>query len=87
MRQRAVRTRLRPPPVFPALPGEEIEYETVPEPGMIPALAVLGVSALGIKFVKRRKGQNRGQYETILPLAYEELIDNRTVVCVDAKQF
>ena len=76
-----------PPPVFPALPGEEIEYETVPEPGMIPALAVLGVSALGIKFVKRRKGQNRGQYETILPLAYEEFVDNRTVVCVDAKQF
>ncbi|MBD2007055.1 amidase [Trichocoleus sp. FACHB-40] len=75
-----------PPPLFPALPGEEIEYETVPEPGMIPALAVLGVS-VGIKFVKRRKGQNRGQYETILPLAYEELIDNQTVVCVDAKQF
>ena len=75
-----------PPPLFPALPGEEIEYETVPEPGMIPALAVLGVSALGIKFIKRRNGQSQGTYEAILPVAYEKAVGHSTVVCVDANR-
>ncbi|MBD1932608.1 amidase [Trichocoleus sp. FACHB-69] len=75
-----------PPPLFPALPGEEIEYETVPEPGMIPALAVLGISALGIKFVKRRNGQPQGTYKAILPVAYEEAVGNSAVVCVDANR-
>jgi amidase len=73
-----------PPPLFPALPGEEVEYETVPEPGMIPALAVLGVGVLGIKFVKRRNGQPQGQYKAILPVAYEEATGDSTDVYVDA---
>ncbi|MBD2007053.1 MULTISPECIES: amidase family protein [Cyanophyceae] len=81
-------TKLRAPsPLVPSLPGERIEYEAVPEPGMIPALAVLGVSALGIKFIKRRKSQHQGQYETILPIAYEEAVCNQTIVCVDANRF
>ena len=81
-------TKLRAPsPLVPSLPGERIEYEAVPEPGMIPALAVLGVSALGIKFIKRRKSQHQGQYETILPVAYEEAVCNQTIVCVDANRF
>ena len=43
------------PLLFPALPGEEIEYESVPEPGMIPALAILGTGVLGIRLVNRRR--------------------------------
>jgi len=56
----------RPPDLFPALSGEEIEYETVPEPGMIPALAVLGISAFGVKVIKRGKKQNKYQPETVV---------------------
>jgi amidase len=57
----------RPSELFPALPGEEIAYETVPEPGMIPALVVLGISAFSVKFVKRGRQQNEGQPEAIAP--------------------
>ncbi|MGB3292357.1 MAG: amidase family protein [Phormidesmis sp.] len=46
-----------PPALFPALPGETIEYESVPEPGMIPALGVLGAGVLGLRFAKRRRSQ------------------------------
>ncbi len=47
----------RPPRLFPALPGETIKHETVPEPGMIPALAVFGTSVVGVMYTKRRKNQ------------------------------
>lgn len=52
--EQATQVRMSPS-LFPALPGEVIEYESVPEPGMVPALAILGTSALGIRFVKRRR--------------------------------
>ena len=53
----------RPSPLLPALAGEVIEYgleqelepESVPEPGMIPALTVLGIGAFGIRWAKRRR--------------------------------
>ena len=47
----------RPSSLVPALPGEKIEYETVPEPGMAIALGVAGLSALGLK---RRRVQTPG---------------------------
>ncbi len=75
-----------PPPLFPALPGETIKSETVPEPGMIPALAVLGVSVLGIKFVKRRKNQNQAQYEMLFPINYGESIGNQSASYVDSNR-
>lgn len=40
----------RPPRTTPPLPGE-----TIPEPGMIPALAALGLGMVGIKLTKQRK--------------------------------
>ena len=43
----------RPPELFPALPGEEIQPEQVPEPAMLPALIALGMGALGIRSAKR----------------------------------
>ena len=43
------------PTLFPALTGEEIEYESVPEPGMAIALSVAGLSAFSLK---RKKTQN-----------------------------
>lgn len=55
--EQATQVRM-PPSLFPALLGEEIEYESVPEPGVIPALVVLGSSVLGIRFVKRRRRQS-----------------------------
>ena len=49
-------TKLRAPsPLVPSLPGEVIEYETVPEPGMAIAIGVVGLSAFGLK---RKKTQN-----------------------------
>ena len=49
-------TKLRAPsPLVPSLPGEAIEYETVPEPGTAIALGVIGLSALGLK---RKKTQS-----------------------------
>lgn len=45
----------RPPALFPALSGETIVYESVPEPGMIPGLGILGLGALSIRASKRRK--------------------------------
>lgn len=60
-------TQLRAPsPLVPPLEGETIEYKAIPEPGLIPALAVLGIGMLGIKVSKRRK-TNSPIYETILP--------------------
>jgi amidase len=48
-------TKLRAPsPLVPSLPGERIEYETVPEPGMAIALGVFGLSALSLKRKKAR---------------------------------
>lgn len=43
------------PSLFPALPGEEIEYEQVPEPGMAATLVALGVSTVGMRILKRRR--------------------------------
>jgi len=49
-------TKLRAPsPLVPPLPGERIEYETVPEPGLASALGVAGLSALRWK---RKKTQS-----------------------------
>ena len=45
----------RPSSLVPSLPGEKIEYETVPEPGMAITLGVAGLSALGLK---RKKVQS-----------------------------
>ncbi|MBW4489366.1 MAG: amidase [Trichocoleus desertorum ATA4-8-CV12] len=56
----------RSPELFPALSGEEVEYETVPEPGMIPALAVLGISAFGVQVIRRGRKQNKDQPETVV---------------------
>lgn len=50
----------RPPSLFPSLSGEEIEYElgetikheTVPEPGVVIALGMFGISAFGLKLRK-----------------------------------
>jgi hypothetical protein len=48
-------TKLRAPsPLVPSLPGERIEYETVPEPGMAITLGVFGLSALSLKRKKAR---------------------------------
>ncbi len=38
-----------PPPLFPSLPGETLEYESVPEPGVAIALGMIGISAFGLK--------------------------------------
>ena len=43
-----------PPASTPPLSGEEFEYETVPEPGMVIALGVVGLSTLSLK---RKKTQ------------------------------
>ncbi|NET37894.1 MAG: amidase [Cyanothece sp. SIO1E1] len=49
----------RPPLTTPPLPGEEFEFvavtETAPEPGVIPALTLLGLGALGIKLRQQRR--------------------------------
>jgi amidase len=45
----------RTPGLFPSLAGEEIEYESVPEPGVAIALGVFGLSALSLK---RKKAQS-----------------------------
>ena len=42
------------PGLFPALAGEDFEYESVPEPGMMPALVVLGGALLGYRTRKRQ---------------------------------
>jgi amidase len=44
----------RPPASTPALPGEVIESEKVPEPDAIPALALFGLMALSWKFGQRK---------------------------------
>ncbi|MGF1481445.1 MAG: amidase family protein [Cyanophyceae cyanobacterium] len=47
----------RPPATTPPLPGEEFEFdpvaETVPEPGTIPALTLIGLGALSVKLTRR----------------------------------
>ena len=51
-------TQLRAPsPLVPPLPGEVIEYETVPEPNPISGLLLLGLSSLGIRLANCFKGQ------------------------------
>ncbi|MBE9078956.1 amidase [Romeria aff. gracilis LEGE 07310] len=53
-------TQVRMPPLlFPALAGEVIEYEPVPEPGAAAALIGLGTVLVGFKFTKRRQWLNR----------------------------
>ncbi len=47
----------RPSTLLPPLPGETIKYEAVPEPGMLAALAFVGIGALGLKNSKHRKEQ------------------------------
>ena len=55
----------RPSPLVPALPGEVIEYESVPEPGLVPALILLGSSMLSIQVARRRN--QKTQVEAMLP--------------------
>ena len=47
----------RPPATTPSLPGEEFEFEavaeTVPEPGTVPTLTLLGLGAFGVKTTRR----------------------------------
>lgn len=45
----------RPSPLFPPLPGEEFEYEPVPEPSTTIGLTVFGLTVLGLKLKQRRK--------------------------------
>ncbi|NJN03425.1 MAG: amidase [Leptolyngbyaceae cyanobacterium RM1_1_2] len=47
------------PTLFPALAGEDFEYEVVPEPGTLPALVALGTVLLGYQIVKRRSTQGK----------------------------
>ncbi len=42
------------PALFPALTGETIEYESVPEPGVTAALVVLGTVLIGVRISKRK---------------------------------
>lgn len=50
-------TQLRQPsPLVPPLPGEVIEYEAVPEPATVKVLAFAGLSVLGMKLIKNRRG-------------------------------
>ena len=51
-------TARKPPLFFSALPGETIEYESVPEPGFATALMGLGTALVGLKLIKRRQSQN-----------------------------
>ena len=44
----------RPPSLFPALAGETIESEAVPEPGLVFGLGFIGVSVLGLKRKKEK---------------------------------
>ena len=44
-----------PPNSTPSLAGERFEYEPVPEPHSTVALALFGLTALGVKFKKRQK--------------------------------
>ena len=47
-------TQLRlPPTTTPPLPGEEFEYEPVPEPSSTAAVAMFGLTVLGIKLKQR----------------------------------
>lgn len=48
----------KPPSFFSPLPGESIEYESVPEPGFAIALIGLGTALVGYKFIKRRQLHN-----------------------------
>lgn len=48
----------RPSPLLPALPGEVVVYESVPEPSAIPALVVLGTALIGIKVIRRKSFNN-----------------------------
>ena len=45
----------RSPSLLSTLSGEVIEYETVPEPGMVPAFVLLGSTLLYSRFAKRRR--------------------------------
>lgn len=44
-----------PPSTTPPLPGEEFEYESVPEPDATVALSVFGLMALGLKLKQRQR--------------------------------
>lgn len=53
-------TMLRQPsPLVPSLPGETIEYEAVPEPGMVSALAFISLGTLGLKGLRRKGTQDK----------------------------
>ena len=45
----------RPSPLFAALPGEEFEYEPVPEASSTAALAVFGLAVLGLKLKRKHR--------------------------------
>ncbi|HEY9735802.1 MAG TPA: amidase family protein, partial [Trichocoleus sp.] len=46
------------PELFPALAGETIEYEKVPEPGAIPALVGLGSVLVATKLLRRKQSSD-----------------------------
>lgn len=48
----------QPPSLFPTLAGEVIEYEAVPEPGMVTALVMLGGILLCVRLVNHRQQIN-----------------------------
>ncbi|MBD2259129.1 amidase family protein [Pseudanabaena sp. FACHB-2040] len=43
------------PSLFPALPGETIDYEKVPEPGFIPALVGIGTVLIATRRLRRKQ--------------------------------
>ena len=69
-------TMLRSPSsLVPALPGEEFEYEPVPEPPATIALTVVGFTLLGLRL--RRHRQNKGNFDARLKLSRAETASNK----------
>lgn len=70
-------TMLRSPSsLVPALPGEEFEYEPVPEPPATIALTVVGFALLGLK-LQRRHRQNKGKFDPRLNVSQVETVSNK----------
>lgn len=68
-------TMLRgPSPLVPPLPGEEFEYEPVPEPPATIALIVVGFAVLGLK---RRHRRNKGKLDPQLNVTPSEAASNK----------
>lgn len=56
--EQATNARRAPSLLLPDLPGEVFEYEAVPEPTTIPAIALMGAGILGVR-ARRRRAQTR----------------------------